>query len=87
MEDKKQQKAFNFRQFEEGVIDDIYYLQLLSQKGFYLKFQVALRKTWNNWRSQALILIKSSAFVKHIINVLYVLLLDANVTSIIYSFS
>jgi len=48
MEDKKQQEAFNFRQFEEGATDDIYYLQLLSQKGFYLKFKVALRKTLNS---------------------------------------
>ena len=32
-------------------------------------------------------LIKSPAFTQHIINVFYVLLLNANVSSIIYSFS
>ena len=30
---------------------DNYYQQLLAQKGFYLKFQVALRKTRNNRRT------------------------------------
>ena len=56
MEDKKPQEAFNFRQFEEGATDDINYLQLLSQKGFYLKFQVTLRKTRNNGHKASLML-------------------------------
>ncbi len=48
MEHKQSSEAFNFKKFEDAAIDDIYYLRLLSQKGFYFRFQVALRKTWNN---------------------------------------
>ena len=48
MEDKQGSEAFNFRAFEDAAIDDIHYLQRLSQKSFYLKLQFALRKTWNS---------------------------------------